>query len=160
MVDYLGHTIIPGKLVKAIYTDFTFHIAPFPVHKTSLKSFLGYLNVYFRFFKDFAKRSRLLTAVLKKGSDPYWEHPTYYNTNAFKDLKKALTDPPVFLLPKRNMLFMIYTDASQYSMGATLLQQKFFYDQKKFEYIGLWRKTVSDTERSYSATKRECISVV
>ena len=55
---------------------------------------------------------------------------------------------------------MIDTDASAYQLGATLLQQQDEDKPNDWVPIGYWSKTLTDTERTYSTTERECYSVV
>lgn len=45
-------------------------------------------------------------------------------------------------------------------MRATILKQQYHGDLKMCETIGFWSKTFTDTKRWYSATDRECMSVV
>ena len=55
---------------------------------------------------------------------------------------------------------MIDTDASAYQLGASLLQQQDEDKPNDWVPIGYWSKTLTDTERNYSTTERECYSVV
>lgn len=47
--DYLGHTLIPGKLAAAIYTASAVFNSPFQKDKTKLRYFIVACNVYRRF---------------------------------------------------------------------------------------------------------------
>ena len=55
---------------------------------------------------------------------------------------------------------MIDTDASAYQLGATLLQQQDDDKPNDWGPIGYRSKTLTETERNYSTTERECYSVV
>jgi len=55
---------------------------------------------------------------------------------------------------------MIDTDASSYQLGASLLQQQDEESPNVWTPIGYWSKSLNDAERNYSATERECYSVV
>jgi len=69
-VEYLGNIVRPGQLhVHNKIFDALKH-ASFPTTKTQLKSFLGMLNVYRRFVKDFAKRPKLLNAMTRAETPP------------------------------------------------------------------------------------------
>lgn len=61
---------MPGKLAAEIDTERAVHQAPFPMDKNRLNSFLGACNVYRWSFKYFSKRSRPLSAMIKKGIEP------------------------------------------------------------------------------------------
>ena len=54
---------------------------------------------------------------------------------------------------------MIDTDASAYQLGATQLQKQ---NETKNDWTpnGYWSKSLTDAERNYSITERECYSVV
>lgn len=92
---YLWYTIIPGKLMAAIYTESAMNRVALHVNKTRLNAFLRNCNVYRKLFKDFAKRTQPLSTMLKMGTEPNWGHPTELHNNTFKELKKSLTKPPI-----------------------------------------------------------------
>ena len=55
---------------------------------------------------------------------------------------------------------MIDTDASVYQRGVTLLQQQDPSKRNEWQPIGYWSITLTRAEQIYSATGRECYSVV
>ena len=71
-----------------------------------------------------------------------------------------MVTPPILGLPKSNRPYMFDTDASAYHLGATLLQQQKGKEPTDWTPIGYWSKTLTDCERNYPATERECYSVV
>ena len=159
-VDYLGHVITPGKLHVATANTQAFESAKFPRSLTQLRSFLGAANVYRRFVKDYAKIARPLNSMLSKDAEPDWDDPSPDQIEAFDTLKARLVAPPILGLPMKDRPFMIDTDASAYQLGATLLQQQ--SDERPTEWtpIGYWSKTLNTAECNYTATERECYSVV
>lgn len=62
--------------------------------------------------------------MLRKEAAVDWDRPADKQLEAFNDLKTRLTKPPVLSLPIRDRPFMIYTDASTYQRGSTLLHQQ------------------------------------
>ena len=55
---------------------------------------------------------------------------------------------------------MIDTDASEYQLGATLLQQQDDENPTSWTTIVYWSRALSKEEKNYSATERECLDVI
>ena len=98
--------------------------------------------------------------MLRKDADLDWDSPTNDELEAFETLKRKLVTPPILGLPNANRPYMIDTDASAYQLGAKLLQQQNETEPNEWTPIGYWSKTLTDCERNYSTTERECFSVV
>ena len=159
-VDYPGHVITPGKLAVALDNTKAFANCTFPRNVTQMPSFLGVANMYRRFIKNFSGISKPLDIMLKKYGKPNSHEPTQEARDTFEFLKKQLVAPPVPPLPKLGCPYMIDTDASAYQLGATLLQQHYPSKPNEWRPIGYWSKTLNSAEQNYSATERECYSVV
>ena len=123
-VDYLGHFVLPGKLKVATDTAAASKDFVFPQTPTQLRSFIGACNVYRRFLKDFSKISRPLTGMLKKEASPNFENPTEEQLTAFETLMDRLTPPLDLALPKAGRNYRSDTDACDYQLGCTLLQEQ------------------------------------
>ena len=63
---------------------------------------------------------------------------------------------PILRLPDLSKPFIIRTDASDYGVGAVLLQE---HDGKKFP-VAYASKKLSTHERGYSVIERECLGIV
>mgnify|MGYP006048015655 FL=1 len=75
---------------------------------------------------------------------------------AFETLKTRLSSEPVLKLPKFDREFILQTDASDKSIGATLLQE---YDGMKHP-VGFASKKLLPRERNYTVGERECLAVI
>ena len=159
-VDYLGHVITPGKLSVATENTKSFAHSQFPRNTTQIRSFLGAANVYRRFVTVYSGIARPLNAMLRKDAEPHWDSPTNDELEAFETLKRKFVTPPILGLPKANRPYMIDTDASAYQLGATLLQHQNETEPNEWTPIGYWSNTLTDCERNYSKTERECFWVV
>ena len=164
-VEYLGHCIRPGTL--GVYRDAKalrgIRDAEFPQTPTQMKSFLGACNVYRRFVKSFAKIAAPLSDMLKKDSLTDWNQtiePTEDQQEAFDTLKNHLIEPPILALPKPGRPYMIDCDASDYGIGAVLLQQQDETKPTEWATVGYYSKTLSKEQRNYSATEKECYAVI
>jgi hypothetical protein len=123
-IDYLGHLVTPEgikpnpALVEAIIKY------PRPETLKSLQSFLGMMNYYRKFVKDYSKRALPLTQALQNASN---SRPIIWNPEmegAFHDLKDALIRPPCLQLPDPDDEFEVTTDASEdaKAVGCVLTQ--------------------------------------
>ena len=156
-VDYLGHVVRPGLLQVAEKNVEAIRLARPPRAKTQLRSFLGLCNVYRRFVEKFAHIAAPLTELTKKEYDSELPPLNEKQLQAFETLKGKLISAPILKLPKANLPFMIDTDASDYQIGCTLLQQH----EDGIRYpCGYWSRSLSSAERNYSAQERECLAIV
>ena len=159
-VNYLGHVVTPGKLSVAADRTQGFNNSTFPHDKGMMMSFLGAANYFRRFVPNFAKVARPLTDMTKKDAPNRVEKPTPEQLKAFETLRDALSNPPVLALPRLGCALMLDTDASGYQLGVALMQQARAEDDKAWEPIGFWSKSLNPAEKNYSATERECLAVV
>ena len=74
----------------------------------------------------------------------------------FRAIKIILTSDPDLHLPDPEKTFVLRTDASDYGIGAVLMQE---HEGKLFPICYASRK-LSDAERNYSTIKKECLAVV
>ena len=79
-----------------------------------MRSFLGFVNVYRRFVKDFAHITAPLNALLRKLIPAKLEEFGEPEMAAFHRLKDAILRPPVLALPKSGLRYSVDTDASDY----------------------------------------------
>ena len=117
-------------------------------------------NVYCRFVTNFSGMAKPLNAMLKKNARPTWDDPKLEAVEALETIKRKLISPPILALPKKDRPCRIDSDASSYQLGATLLQQQNSANPKAWVPVGYWSKTLNSAEQNYSATERECYSIV
>ncbi|GJV22322.1 putative reverse transcriptase domain-containing protein [Tanacetum coccineum] len=88
---------------------------------TEIHQFLGLIDYYRRFIKDFSKIAKSLTKLTKKnkkyirGKD---------QESAFQLIKQNLCEAPILALPEGNDNFIVYSDASHQGLGAVLMQRE------------------------------------
>nr|GEX57306.1 reverse transcriptase domain-containing protein [Tanacetum cinerariifolium] len=75
---------------------------------------------------------------------------------AFRSLKKKLTESPILVAPDWDLPFELMCDASDFSIGAVLGQCK----TKYFHPIHYASKTMTDAQAHYTTTKKELLTVV
>ncbi len=123
-VDYMGHVIRPGRLSLVEKNTQALKEAKHPTTQTELCSFIGLRNVYRRFVPRFARTAAPLTAMLQKGQPATTETVTTAHADAFDELRRALLNPPILVLPRGDGVFILDTDASDAQLGCCLLQEQ------------------------------------
>ncbi|XP_025664647.1 uncharacterized mitochondrial protein AtMg00860-like [Arachis hypogaea] len=96
-----------------------------PPNKVSeLRSFLGLANYYRRFIKGYSAKAAPLTDLLKKNHSWEWSNECQ---KAFDELKAAITEGPVLVLPDYSKVFEVHTDTSNYAIGGFLIARRTSY---------------------------------
>jgi len=93
---------------------------PTPENQTDVQAFIGFVNFYRRFIRDFSTIARPLFDLTR--SDKAWNWDIK-EQGAFKHLKTAVTTAPVLVLPQDSEPFRIEADSSDFASGAVLSQQ-------------------------------------
>ncbi|GJW99773.1 reverse transcriptase domain-containing protein [Tanacetum coccineum] len=149
----LGHKILKSRIeVDRAKVDVIAKLPP-PTSVKGIRSFLGHVRFYRRFIQDFSKIARPMTHLLEK------ETPFIFSTEcreAFKTLKKKLTEAPILVSPDWDLPFEIICDASDFAVGAVLGQRK----TKHFQPIYYASKIMTDAQAHYTTTEKELLAVV
>nr|GFA34716.1 reverse transcriptase domain-containing protein [Tanacetum cinerariifolium] len=149
----LGHKVSGAGLeVDKAKIDVILKLPPLTNIK-GVRSFLRHVGFYLRFIKDFLKIARPLTKLLEK--DTPFEFDDEYK-KAFKLLKEKLTYAPVIISPNCNLSFELMCDASDFAVGAVLVQK----DGKNFHPIYFASKTLNPAQQKYTVTEKELMAVV
>src|SRR6266542_7096038 len=91
-----------------------------PKNVSEIQSFLGLMEYYRRFIKNFSKIAKPMTELLKQGVKFEW---TDECEMAFQTLKTRLTTAPVLAQPDIHKDFDVYYDASRIGLGCVLMQE-------------------------------------
>lgn len=131
---------------------------PRPRDVSQVRSFMGICSYYRRFIRDFAKIAEPLIALTRRSEVGFqW---TDEAEAAFKQLKECLTSPPVLGYPQFDKPFKIYSDASNWAIGAVLAQDQGENGGDKREVVIAYAsRQLSKTERNYCATERELLGI-
>lgn len=93
---------------------------PKPSNLKDLRSFIGLLQFFRRFIKDFSSIAAPLTNFTRKGVGiDKWDPTCDRAVQLFKD---ALTTSPILISPDWKMSFRFHVDASQFAVGGVLAQ--------------------------------------
>jgi transposase InsO family protein len=157
-IQYVGHLVsqngirpMPEKL-KAVESW------PCPSNVHDVRSFLGLCGFYRRYVKNFAKIASPLHDLtggnVTKRQIIKW-FPLH--EKAFLELKAALVTAPVLLMPDSSKPYTIETDASDYAIGAVLLQLGL--DDLPHP-VAFESSKLNSAQRNYPAQERELLAII
>ena len=156
-VKFLGHIISEGKIKcnpEAVETIKKWkRPTPGPKAVTAIRSFLGMAGWYRRFIPHFSTIARPLTELTKKNKRFEW---TAECEEAFTTLREALTKAPVLRTADPNKNYYLHTDASDFALGAVLMQKD---DKGHLHPIAYASKLLNPAQRNYTVTDRECLAM-
>ena len=152
-VSYLGHRVteeglLPDPSLLAAIRDI-----PPPKTATEVLSFLGLAGYYRQYVKGFAAIAAPLHTLTRKDALFHWSEDCQA---AFDQLKARLTTSPITAFPDFSQAFRLYTDASTAGLGAILAQVR----EGKERIICCASRALNKAEKSYPATKLECLAIV
>lgn len=128
---------------------------PEPKNVRSIQQFLGLAGFYRRFIQDYSKIIKPLTSLLRKDTPFVW---TSECQKSFENLKEELTSDNLILqYPNFDELFYLYTDASNYAIGAVLQQKD---SNSCFKPVSFASRTLNKAEVNYSTIEKELLAIV
>ena len=122
---------------------------PVPKNVHDVRSFMGLVNYFRKFIKDFATLAAPLTDLTRAKHLWAW---TDRCEQVFLALKHCLTDAPLLVSPDVSKPYEVVTDASTVGIGAVLLQDN--------RPIAFESRKLSNAEKNYHTTEQEMLAVV
>jgi len=114
---------------------------------------MGLSGYYRRFIKDFSTIAAPLYNLTRKESEFRW---TTECQEASDELKRRLVEEPILALPSDTGTYVLYTNASDFGLGAVLSQRQ--NDQEKV--IAYASRTLGKPEQKYETTRKELLATV
>ena len=154
-VEYLGY-IFDKSGIKPNPEKITPIInAPCPNNVKQVQSFIGLCNYYSRFIPNFASTMAPLYKLLQKNVPFSWGSE---QNKCFQHVKQLFLNCNILQLYNPIYETMLETDASQYGLGAVLLQRQ----NKNCPWMPVQfaSRTLNEAERNYSNIERESLSVI
>ena len=152
-VSCLGHRVTEEGLLPDSSLLAAIREILSPKTATEVRSLLGLAGYYRRYVKNFATIAGPLHALTRKDAVFHWSAECQV---AFDKLKTLLTTSPITAFPDFSQAFRLYTDASTAGLGAILAQ---VLDGKE-RIICFASRALNQAEKSYPATKLECLAIV
>jgi hypothetical protein len=148
-ISYLGHIVSSQGISIDPSKVESIRRWPQPQDIKELRSFLGLAGYYRKFIQHFAVLARPLTDLLKKGSLFIW---TPAHAASFSALKSTLVSVPVLALLDFSKPFHLQTDASDFGVGALLLQ-----DGHPITFVS---KALGPRTRALSTYEKEFLAIL
>ncbi len=125
---------------------------PTPIKKRELQSFLGFMNFYQKFIKNYSKVIKALTALTRNAE---WKWGSAQD-QAFAELKRHMAEDVILTIPNETDPFMVEADASEGAVGAVLSQKK----NRKWRPVAFMSKSLSTTECNYKIYEKELLAIM
>jgi len=153
-VNFLGVVMDQGKI--EIEEDKVAGVLNWPVFKTvrDVRKFLGLVNYYRQFVKDFAKLAWPLNNLTRKKEKWRWGNN---QQEAFKQLKQVFTSRPLLVVPDIDKEFRVEADASNFATGGVLSIK---CEDNKWRPVAYISKSLNKTERNYEIHNKEMLAVI
>jgi hypothetical protein len=125
-----------------------------PTNLKEVQSFVGFVNFYRRFIKDFSKLAKPFTQLTRKDTVFVWNQAC---VQAFEDLKKQVCSAPVLrhFDPKRQAI--LETDASDYVKGGIVSQ---YDDEGVLHPVAFYSKSMVPAECNYHIYDKELLAII
>ena len=163
-LEFCGHIV--GNGVIKVMQDKIKSIAEWPQPKNvhEVRQFLGLAGYYRRFIRNFGLIALPLFDLLKVGGDNKNRNknkykPVVWNTAhqfAFERLKQRLMNAPVLVQVDPTKPFILETDASDFAIGACLLQ---YGEDGKLHPVAFHSRKLRDAEINYPVHEKELLSI-
>lgn len=128
--------------------------APAPTDAASLHSFLGLSAWYSKFMPNYASVVEPMRAMLRKNA-VFDRNDTAQKS--FEQVKNMVVNSPALMLFDPNKLTVVSTDASDYGLGAVLMQVN---NAREEDTVAFASRSLSDAERKYSTVEKEALACV
>jgi len=154
-IEYLGLVISENKVEMDPIKVARVHEWPTPENRTDVQAFIGFVNFYHRFIRDFSTIARPLFDLTH--SDKAWNWDVK-EQKAFECLKMAVTTTLVLVSPQGSEPFRIEADSSNFASRAVLSQQ--LPGEEKWHPVAFYSKSLSPVERNYEIHDKEMLAII
>ena len=148
-IQYLGHIVSAQGIRPDPKKVSSVQSWPVPKNVHDVRSFLGMCNYFRKFIDHYSTKALPLTNLTRKATVWDWTGPCQ---DAFETLKRSLIEAPVLRSPDETKPYEVVTDASDYGLGAVLLQEG--------RPIAFESRKLNSAELNYTVTEKEMLAVI
>lgn len=123
-----------------------------PTNVREVRGILGLGSYYRRFISGFSQIVKPMVDLTRKDSKFKWTNEC---EQALNNLKKALIGADVMAYPRNKGIYILDTDASDYTIGAVLSQEQ----DGQEKVISYGSHMLGKSERNYCVTDKELLAV-
>lgn len=153
-VEFLGYIVTrEGFAISPSKLD---AIMNWPVPKTrkALRGFIGLANYCRKFIPNFSEIILPLTNLTSNKVDFVWSEEAQ---SSFTLVRQAFVSPPVLIMPDMAKPFVLETDASDYAVGAVLLQ---LGGDDMLHPVAFFSQKHLPAERNYPVHDKELLAII
>ena len=153
-VELLGYRVseegirAQPKKTEAIYN------MPAPANVSNVRTFCGMTSYYRQLIPGYARIAEPLHNLTKKGVP--WKWGTR-EQHAFQSLKDAITSDRVMVHPQIGKPYILYTDASNFCVGAVLCQEDEEGIERPIQYVSA---QLSPAQKKWCTIEKEAFAVI
>jgi RNase H-like domain found in reverse transcriptase/Reverse transcriptase (RNA-dependent DNA polymerase)/Integrase zinc binding domain/Chromo (CHRromatin Organisation MOdifier) domain/Retroviral aspartyl protease len=126
---------------------------PVPNCAKDLRKWLGLANYLHKYCKDYAALTQPLTGLLKKNTAWIWRSE---QSTAFEEIKRRLLSAPVLKIADPDKPFFVVCDASDFAVGAALLQCDDSGVERVIAYVS---RQLKAAEKNYPVHDKELLAM-
>ncbi|CAF4851479.1 unnamed protein product [Rotaria sp. Silwood1] len=152
-IKFLGHTIHAQGITPCPEKVRAINDIPVPNSIKSATSFIKMAEYYRNHIPNFSTLARPLFDLTKKHAKFIWGDE---QQNSYNKIKQLLTTKPLLQFPDSDLPFVIQVDASNYGIGAVLMQN-FGTGEQPVAYMS---QKLNKQQQNWNATEKECFAVV
>lgn len=152
-IRYLGHIIDKNGLSKTPEKIEAVLKAPRPKNISELRSWLGLVNYYGKFFKNLSSKLHPLYKLLQKDVKFTWAKD---QENAFQLIKDEITSDEVLVPYDPDLPILLSTDASPNGIGVVLSHVMPDNTERPIAYAS---RSLTPAEKNYSQIDKEATAI-
>ena len=159
---FMGHIITTDGLQPNPVTVQAILNMPTPKDKQGVRRFLGAINYLSKFCPQLSSVTQPMRNLTKEDTPFLW---SAQHQQAFDEAKALATSAPCLAYYDVNAPVVLQVDASDYGLGAALLQpskqhSNSTFDESSLQPIAYSSKSLTPTEQRYAQIEKECLAIV